>query len=104
MLNLPKGQTGRYGTRMEQMNGEWDAVSAQLHGSFLDRQIGRTNRNLLLASLFLIIGVACYGVAQWRYFYNFCAGPFQVDGTWLENVKHPDSELRYFVKIQGDES
>jgi hypothetical protein len=80
------------------------SISAQLHGSFLDRQMQRTNRNLFLVSLLLIISVAGYGLAQGRYFYNFFAGPLEVDGNSLDRIKHPDDQLRYFIKVRGEDS
>jgi hypothetical protein len=89
---------------MVSMETEQSFISAQLHGSFLDRQIRRTNRNLFLVSLLLIVGVAGYGFAQRRYFYNFVAGPFAVDGTRLTGDLRPDDQLRYFVKLRGEES
>ena len=86
------------------MDTEWSSISAQLHGSFLDRQIQRTNRNLFLVGLVLIIGVASYGFAQRRYFYNFLVGPFEVDGSSLNTVEHPDAQLKYFIKVRGEDS
>lgn len=86
------------------MDTEWSSVSAQLNGSFLDRQIQRTNRNLFLVSLLLIVGVTGYGFAERRYFYNFLAGPFEVDGKSLDTITHPDDQFRYFIQVRGDDS
>jgi hypothetical protein len=89
---------------MVNMDAEWSSISAQLHGSFLDRQVQRTNRNLFLVSLLLIIGVAAYGFAQRRYLYNFFAGPFEVDGNSLKSIRYPDDQFRYFIKVRGEDS
>ena len=86
------------------MDIESSSISAQLHGSFLDRQIHRTNRNLLLVSLALIVAVVGYAVVERRYLYNFFSGPFEVSGPQLVTVQNPESQLRYFVKVTGDDS
>ncbi len=86
------------------MDTEWSSISAQLHGSFLDRQIRRTNRNLTLVSLLLVIAVAGYGFAEWRYLFNFFAGPFEANAESLDSIKRPDEQLRYFVKVRGEDS
>jgi hypothetical protein len=86
------------------MDTEWNSISAQLHGTFVERQIRRTNRNLFVVSLLLIIGVLGYGAAEWRYFYNFFAGPLEASAESLDSVKRPDDQLRYFVTVKGEES
>ena len=86
------------------MDIQSSSISAQVHGTFLDRQIQRTNRNLLLVSLVLIVAVVGYAVGERRYLYNFFAGPFQVSGPQLVTIQQPGSQLRYFVKVTGDES
>lgn len=86
------------------MDAEWSSLSGPLHGSFLDRQIQRTNRNLLLVALFLIVAVAAWAMAERRYLYNFFAGPFDISSPQLVSVQQPDSELRCFVKVKGEDS
>lgn len=85
------------------MDAEWSSVSAQLPGGFLDRQIQRTNRNLLLVGLLLIVAVAAWAVAGRRYLYNFFKGPFDISNSQLVSLQQPDSQLRYFVKVQGED-
>ena len=75
-----------------------------MHGTFLDRQINRTNRNLLLVSLILIVAVVGYAVVERRYLYNFFAGPFEISGPQLVTIQQPSSQSRYFVKVKGDDS
>ena len=85
------------------MDSQSSSISAQVHGTFLDRQIHRTNRNLLLVSLFLIVGVVGYAAVARRYLYNFFAGPFEVSGPQLVTIQQPSSQLRYFVKVKGED-
>jgi hypothetical protein len=86
------------------MDIQSSSITAQMHGTFLDRQIQRTNRNLLLVSLILIVAVVGYAVIERRYLYNFFAGPFQVSGPQLVTIQQPSSQSRYFVKVKGDDS
>jgi DUF971 family protein len=86
------------------MDIQSSSISAQVHGTFLDRQVHRTNRNVLLVSLFLIVAVVGYAAVERRYLYNFFAGPFSVSGPQLVTIQQPDSQLRYFVKVTGDDS
>jgi hypothetical protein len=86
------------------MDAQWNSMSAQLQGSFLERQIRRSNRVLLVCSLVLAGGVAIYGGVEWRYFYNFFKGPFEANSASLEIIQHPDEQLKYFVRLQGDDS
>jgi hypothetical protein len=86
------------------MDIQSNSLSAQVHGTFLDRQIQRTNRNLLLVGLFLIVAVVGYAAVERRYLYNFFAGPFPVSGPQLVTIQQPGSQLRYFVKVKGDDS
>jgi hypothetical protein len=83
------------------MENDWNSIPAQLNGSFLEQQIRRTNRNLLLFNLAIILCVATYGWAQRRYYYNFFTGPFQTNAESLAAIKNPDEPLRYFIKLQG---
>ena len=86
------------------MDIQSSSISAPVHGTFLDRQINRTNRNLLLVSLILIVAVVGYTAAERRYLYNFFAGPFEVSGPQLVTIQQPGSQSRYFVKVKGDDS
>jgi hypothetical protein len=86
------------------MDAAWSSVASRLEGTFLDRQIHRTNRNLLITSLILVITVIGYGAIRYRYFYNFFKGPFEVNAQWLDGVSSPGAPLRYFVRIHGESS
>jgi hypothetical protein len=86
------------------MDIQSSSISAQVHGTFLDRQVHRTNRNVLLVSLFLIVAVVGYAAVERRYLYNFFAGPFPVSGPQLVTIQQPASQSRYFVRVKGDDS
>ncbi len=85
------------------MESEWNIVGALVRDTYIERQIGRVNRNLLLMSLGLILAVAAYGAGNWRYFYNFFAGPVDLNADSLGKIGNPDSQLRYFVRVAGTE-
>lgn len=86
------------------MQGDWSNASLQIQGTYLERQLNRTNRNLLLLSFGMILGVAGYGIAQYRYFYNFCHGPFDTSLASLEKIGDPEKLSHYFVSVKGTES
>jgi hypothetical protein len=71
---------------------------------FIDREIRRTNRNLLLLSgctcmlLLLLCGVT------WRYWYNFLGGPAPINAEALGAITDPGAVTRYFVTAQGDKT
>lgn len=86
------------------MDLQSSSISAHVHGTFLDHQIQRTNRNLLLVSAILIVAVVGYAAIERRYLYNFFAGPFEVSGPQLVTIQQPTSQPRYFVQVKGDDS
>lgn len=86
------------------MDAGSSSISAPLSGSFLDRQIRRTNRSLLLISLFLIAAVVTFIVSERRYLYNFFSGPFEISETQLIAIQQPGSVSQYFVKVKGDDT
>ena len=83
---------------------DWNSLSVQLNGTYLERQIRRANRNLLLVAAFLILGVVVYGIASWRYFYNFFTGPYGAGAARLSAIKSPDDELRFFLRVKGEQT
>jgi hypothetical protein len=104
IVRIEADSQDRWRVGMVSMDAQWNSISAQLHGSFLDRQLRRTNRNLLLVSLLLMLAVVSYVWAERRYFYDFFARPFQADLQWLEGNKRPDDQLRYFISVKGEDS
>jgi hypothetical protein len=85
------------------MQNDWNNASIQIQGTYLDNQLRRTNRNLLLLAFGLILAIAGYGIAQYRYFYNFYDGPLETNLSVLERISHPEELSRYFVSIKGSE-
>jgi hypothetical protein len=75
---------------------------AELSGTYIEKQLNRVNRNLLLYSAAFLALVAAFIVGHLRYFYNFLNGPFPADAASLLKIKNPYDEQRYFVRIQGD--
>ena len=86
------------------MENEWSLISMQMQGTTLARHMGRTNRNLLLVNLAMVLAVCGFGATQWRYFYNFFEGPFETDVNSLSQITNPETRLRYFVTIKGEDS
>jgi hypothetical protein len=48
--------------------------------------------------------VGAYGAFQWKYFYNFFKGPSDIEVNSLSLINNPESLLRYFVTIKGEDS
>jgi hypothetical protein len=86
------------------LENEWSLISTQVQRTFLARQMDRTNRNLILISLAMVLAVGAYVAVQWRYFYNFFKGPFEIDVNSLGQITNPETQLRYYVTIKGEDS
>lgn len=71
---------------------------------FIGKQIRRSNRNLFLANLGLLIVPLTIGFTNPRYWYNFALGPFPSDRQTLLSVQDPDKLDKYFINIEGDKS
>ncbi|HEU4387035.1 MAG TPA: DUF6709 family protein [Blastocatellia bacterium] len=69
---------------------------------FIDGQLRRSNRNLLLINAAIALAVVAVAAFNWRYLYNCVAGPFPVDVAALSSPNDTASLLRYFVTIEGD--
>jgi hypothetical protein len=86
------------------METEWGFLEPQLQGTYIQRQLARTNRNLFLIGLGLIVAVGSYGVSESRYFYNFFKGPAEMNAEAIATVMSPETLKRYFVSVKGDDS
>lgn len=86
------------------METEGSLLGVQLQGTYVQRQLARTNRNLFLMSVAIIIGIGCYGVSESRYFDNFFKGPNPMSGEALAVVRSPDALERYFVSVRAEDS
>jgi hypothetical protein len=81
-----------------------EIVNEQLRGTFISRQVNRTNRNLFFVNLLLILGVCGYFALNWRYLSNFAAFPTSLSADQLASVKDPNSLHRYFISVHGQKS
>jgi hypothetical protein len=79
-------------------------VNEQLRDTFVARQISRTNRNLFLANMLLILCVCGYAAANWRYLVNFMSAPTAMSSDQLAVVKDPNSINKYFISVRGQKS
>lgn len=82
----------------------WDPWGAHGADSYIAKQVRRSNRNLVLANCVILIGVGIFVALNWRYAYNFAAGPFPADKDLLASIIDPDKPLRYFFSVSGDKS
>uniref|UniRef100_A0A7C3PG16 Uncharacterized protein n=1 Tax=Oscillatoriales cyanobacterium SpSt-418 TaxID=2282169 RepID=A0A7C3PG16_9CYAN len=69
---------------------------------FIGRQIRRSDRNILLTNMGLVLIPLTFGVLSSRYWQNFAAGPLKLDRQAALAVKDPTQEARDFVTIKGD--
>jgi len=86
------------------METDWSFLGVQLQGTYIQRQLTRTNRNLSLLGSALIVAVGCFGASESRYFYNFFSGPVAMSTDAIAGVKSPEMLRRYFVSVTGDDS
>jgi hypothetical protein len=73
-----------------------------MSGSFIDREISRTNRNLLIMSGGAIAIVLGIFALSWRYYYNYFAGPFPADAAALAEIEDPKAETRRLLAVHGE--
>lgn len=71
---------------------------------FIGKQIQRSDRNILLTNLGLLLIPLTIGLMNQRYWYNFFFGPFPVEQQTLFAIKNPDTEGKYFLSIEGEKS
>ncbi len=74
-----------------------------MFSSFVEGQIRRTNRNLLLTNALLVLGVLAALALTNRYWYNFVAGPFPTDQQTVLATTDADTVRRYYLTLTGDE-
>jgi hypothetical protein len=79
-------------------------INEQLRDTFIARQISRTNKNVFLVNLLLILGVCGYGAAKWRYLINFMSVATSMSADQLASVKDPKFLNKYFISVRGQES
>jgi hypothetical protein len=75
-----------------------------MRDGFIGKQIRRSNRNLLLTNLGVLLVPLAIGMISPRYWYNFASGPFPIEKQTLLSIDNPDQEQKYFVSVEGDKS
>ncbi len=71
---------------------------------FIGKQIQRSNRNLFLANLGLLLVPLTIGFTNPRYWHNFALGPFPIERQTLLSIQEPDKLDKNFLNIEGDKS
>ena len=70
--------------------------------SLVESHVRRTNRNLLLINLGVLICLILVSLPFYRYYFNYVFGPFSFSQADLQAVTDARSQLEYFVTVQGD--
>lgn len=69
--------------------------------STIAKEIGRTNRNLLVVNVGLLAIVLFSFVCGFRLLFNEVAGPIELDAKSLLAMKEPHKDFRYNFKVTG---
>lgn len=69
---------------------------------FLMTQVRRTNRNLFLTNIIILISAIAFFMYNMNYLYNVFSGPFEVDNNWLESIE-PSLEKKNFIEFTSAE-
>src|ERR687886_124524 len=75
-----------------------------MRDGFIGQQIRRSNRNLLLTNLGLLLVPLAIGLISPRYWHNFFQGPFPIEQQNLLSIKNSDIEEKYFLTVEGEKS
>jgi hypothetical protein len=70
---------------------------------FMETEIKRNNRSLLILSLLCLLAVGVSFLLSVRYLYNFVLGPFNTTSDAVTGLQAESRPLQYFVKITGDD-
>ena len=73
-----------------------------LENSFIERQIRRTNRNLVLVNGVLLAGLLAVVALNYRYAINFVRGPKAISTENLLAIQDPEQRAQFFVQVTGD--
>lgn len=73
-----------------------------MESSIIHDAIRRTNRNLMMVGVILVLGVAIAAGLSINYFYNFFLGPFPISHQELVNLDI-NSAQQYYVTVVGDD-
>lgn len=72
-----------------------------MNGTFVEQEMRRADRNLLRCCAGALALVMVTLALSHRYFYNYFAGPFPVDGAALAALGEGRPEWRRFVTVRG---
>jgi len=86
------------------MDSDWGLIGVQLQGTYVERQMKRTNRNLLLFCIVLLLLLAGFAYMEREYLYNFFMGPFPMDANGIGAVTDPDGLQHNFISVNGEDS
>ena len=73
-----------------------------LQNSFIERQIRRTNRNLVLVNGILLAGLLAIVALNYRYAINFVRGAKAISTEDLLAIQDPEQRPQFFVQVTGE--
>jgi hypothetical protein len=69
--------------------------------SWAEREVIRANRNLLTVNGLILAALLLVAGAQYRYLFNFFAGPAKIESSELATFTSPGQRTRNFVTVTG---
>lgn len=72
--------------------------------NWLEAEVKRANRNLLLANGFVLLCLLGALYAGWQYYANFALGCRSIDAAELSSLTSPTQHFRNFVTVRGSKS
>lgn len=75
-----------------------------MENGFVQQHISRTNRNLLVINLIVLLLTAWIAWGTSHYFSNLFRGPYAIPEQELMNITDPDKLDRYWVTVTGDKA
>jgi hypothetical protein len=84
------------------MEQDWHVTRSLIQNTFIEREMQRTNRNLLITSLIILLCIGAYFTFEWRYYYNFFHGPLKMSAETLDHLTDPGKLDRYYVTLTGE--
>lgn len=74
-----------------------------MRNTFIGRQVGRANRNLVIINALLLAGVVVMFAVTATYWLNFFAGPFDMSREEVAALPNAERLSRYYVRVPGDQ-
>lgn len=72
--------------------------------NWLEAEVKRANRNLLLANGFVLLCLIAVLYGNWQYYANFVLGCRRIDAAELSSLTSPRQHFRNFVTVRGSKS